>query len=284
MERWTALYFAAGYRILLRFDVFEIGRKRDESEVEDKCAAGESDHVVIELGSENFEYNENITDSKGSDISDSSVRLCGNLTAFPQRTTFVSFQEKLRIRLFSPEGRTGRGFVGSVKAIPMNFNEQLSVPVAPNASFLLISLNSPLSPPSAGNLTMSFTLPPNYIVTLRMVGVSAPNCDSLAGTTFFLIFRDPYDGVNGSSTTVCQLRETPSPLLLTAEAEDEITGSSSSVELIGSNLQVIKLRTTFNRFEITQVYKSAGAKWSVEVVSSLGKSAPYCILLSFLGN
>jgi hypothetical protein len=265
----------AGQRIWLHFDIFEIGDDPSPA-----CQTAD-DHVVIQLDGET---------SNG-------IRLCGNLTSAPHRTSFVSSSEKLVIRVFSPEGRTGRGFLGKFKAILKSLSETMHMSTSPNSSTSLTSLNYPLSPPLAINLTLDFISPPNYVLTIRVLGNAFHNCHLSAGS--YLVIHDPYVGTNGTSWTICDPDSFPTKTSQNEEGQGgdeeerrDDTGdewgfrrispptkvphqNSVILRSLSSPLQSVSpitFRSTFNRLEMTQVYtaKFQGTRWNAEISTTIG--------------
>ncbi|CAG7720057.1 unnamed protein product [Allacma fusca] len=249
----------ADQRIWMSFQIFEIGSPPSYtdgiSSSENYCA--QQDRVVIDLGDDDL----GSTEPKKNEIV-----LCGNLTSAPYRTSFVSYREKMTIRVFSPKGKTGRGFLGKFKAIPMALNENLPVVIGPNASFSLTSLNYPLGPPNAVNYSVSLSAPTNYVITIRIQGKYYPNCHLLPQVSSFLEIRDPY--VNSTRYTICQPGETSLTNLFALENNDN--DNKIATQNVPGMESAFTLRSNFNRLTITQLY-AYGAKskrWNAQITTA----------------
>jgi len=249
----------------------------DEPSANGNCA--DEAHVVVDLWSD--------ADSLGfqntrREESRESIVLCGNLSALPHRTSFVSYGEKMEIRLVTRKGRRGRGFLGKFKSVLGLIKEKLVVQAEPNSSFLLTSINYPFQPPPEVNLTMELTSPPNYIITLQIRGT--PNCHVTAST--YVIIHDPYLGSNGTSWTICQpdifpFEESEAPISSeSAGMPNNVYVRPGAANMLVSSRKVliqaaspISFQSTFNHLELTQVYLAGGIrqKWNAAVVMSLGK-------------
>lgn len=234
----------------------------------------EQDHVSIELGEE-------LRDEETSTAlsNENEIILCGNLSASSFRTSFLSHREKMRIRVFSPNGKTGRGFLGRYKAVPGGLIESLTLATEPNKTCALTSLNFPLDPPEIANLTVAISSPPNYVLTVNINGSS--NCPKTIRS--YLEIRDPYHGTNGTTWRLCRIDE---PALNNLKkgimvVNDNEGGNDNNK--IGRNEisqgmtptvvnSAISFRSTFNRIDVKQVYLPGfrGKKWNAEVVTVLG--------------
>lgn len=224
---------SAGQRLWLSFQVFELGQSLSSTSLDQ--GIGESggggddgatswtgidclqqDHVAIDLtGTQNFSPAAPAASSDGklpllTDLaSDNEILICGNLTSKPFLTSFISYSERVTIRVRSPQGRTGRGFLGRFKAIPHILRETLTVNTEPNSTLPLTSLNFPMEPPPAmANLTVSFIAPPQYVITLKVIGTTKCSPSSGSGIVrSYLEIMDPYVGKHGLTRIICHLRE-----------------------------------------------------------------------------
>lgn len=318
--------FTAGQRLWLSFQVFELGQTlstsiMDKDEGEEGILSGsmpwtgihclQQDHVSIDLtGGQRFSASASFpaaTDGKSLPnlANDNEILICGNLTSTQFRASFISYTERVAIRVRSPHGHTGRGFLGRFKAISHSVTETMTVNTEPNSSLPLTSLNFPLEPPPMANLTVSFISPPQYVVTLKVIG--STRCPS--NVKSYLEIRDPYVGKNGLTRIICHLRESTFPSYTIGD--DDGSGSDNNdgrnygnngnvgtgnnrlmknddiFQLVDSNNDAeatmggdngislgttIRFRSRFNRLDVKQVYLADyhGAKWNAQIVTSLG--------------
>lgn len=276
-------FFAAGQRIWITFQVFEIGVKRPSPDLQDShpnpvpasdCLSG--DHVIIDLGPDDA-----VPDTSSGEESkklNNEILLCGNLTGVGQETSFLSYHEKMTIRVYSPLGKTGRGLLGKFKAVGGGLNEIVGVVTEPNTSFALPSLNAPHDPPIAANLTLMLTSPPNYVLTIRVQGKFYPKCHGS-----YVEIRDPLNGPNGTSYIICQPEETPlldifSPHKSDTEKQQNINQLILAAASGGPTDSVFTLQSSYNQLDIKQVYahgqsngQSRSKRWRAEVVTTWGK-------------
>ncbi|CAL8100723.1 unnamed protein product [Orchesella dallaii] len=313
----------AGQRLWISFQVFELGqslptsRSNNAEDGEGNESFGEriswtgidcqqQDHVSIDLtGGQHFP-NPSSGTSDGkllSDLaSDNEILLCGNLSSIPYRTSFVSSSERIAIRVRSPEGRSGRGFLGRFKAVPHVVRETLIVNTEPNSTMSLTSLNFPLEPPPMANLTLSFNAPPQYVIILKILG--STKCPPTVKS--YLEIRDPYVGKNGVTRIICHLRESTFPSYIIDDGGDNnVNRNGNSGRSDRSNMHVMKnddmfgfgdndndaeervegdngislgktvqFRSRFNRLSVKQVYLAGyhGAKWNAQIITTLDEN------------
>ena len=229
------------------------------------------DRVVIDLGTTSEPSNED--GPMNDELTKNELFLCGNLTGAPHRVSFVSYRERITVRVFSPKGKTGRGILGKFKAIPMSLRENLVVITEPNSTFSLASVNYPLVPPNAVNFTMSLSAPPNYVVAMRIRGKSYPKCHFTV--TSYLEVRDPYAKAGTVPYIICQPDETESISLteLLLESSDNENAKVAAHSLTGLD-STFTFRSSFNRLDVRQIYSpgSRGRKWTAQIATSWGKS------------
>lgn len=240
------------------------------SDYNDDCSF--QDHLVVDLNG-------------GDADAEHKVVLCGNLTSLSYRTSFMSLQEKIQIRVVSPIGKSGRGFLGRFKAVPNQLVETLSLATSPNSSLSLTSINYPMTPPENINLTLAISSPPNYVLNVNINGTSS--CSKTAKS--YLEIRDPYHGTNGTTWKLCQLdmeasSEGPNKKMSggglnllnengDSNANNKMRHNEISLGITQMNT-VISFRSTFNRLDIRQVYSPSfqGKTWNLRVVTVLGKT------------
>lgn len=322
----------AGQRLWLNFQVFELGRGTPTSGKlgqnnnfgEESVGDGvpwtgincrQQDHVSIDLTGGQF-ISTTFGTSSTSDgklltdlANDNEILICGNLSSIPYRTSFISSSERVAIRVHSPEGHSGRGFLGRFKAIPHVLREGMTVNTEPNSTMSLTSLNFPLEPPSLANLSVSFIAPPQYVIIMKIKGSTKcpPNVKA------FLEIRDPYVGKNGVTKIICHLRESVFPSYTVDEDDHDGVVDRSNGHNYGSNVNMgsggsgsnrlmknddifelvdsnnngddrmgadngislgttIHFRSRFNRLEVKQVYLAGyhGSKWNAQITTTLG--------------
>ncbi|OXA61797.1 Protocadherin Fat 1 [Folsomia candida] len=284
---WRAVDVAMGQRIWLSFQIFELGHLNAASDT--SCHL--QDHVVVDLDGGVRE--------DGDSSADNEIILCGNLTAFSYRTSFMSIREKIKINVVSPIGKSGRGFLGRFKAVPGQLEETLNVATPANSSVSLTSINFPLIPPENTNITLALSSPPNYVLTLNINGTSS--CSKTAKS--YLEIRDPYHGTNGTTWKLCQsvqvatlsstivpkssgrmrdglnLVKTISPVTTTSnENGDSNVNNKVGYKEISQGITqmntAISFRSTFNRLDVRQVYSPGfrGRMWSARIVTMLDEN------------
>jgi hypothetical protein len=265
--------FIAGQRIWLNFQVFELG---DASVFGNDCT--EQDHVAIDLDGEERAL---LPPSQLTMMNDEkkTIILCGNLTSVPHRTSFVSSQERIRVRVVSPRGKSGRGFLGSFKAVSGQLVETLTVATSPNSSVPLTSVNYPVNPPENVNITFAFSSPPNYVLILNINGTTR-FCNREARVTSFLEIRDPYYGINGTTWRLCQSTAVEKGLnnddrnLITVNGNSNDRMGRNEISLGDSQMSTpLSIRSTFNRLDVRQIYFPGfrGRRWKADILTTLGK-------------
>lgn len=295
----------------MSFQVFELGQGASTSLEIDANGDGiygeitpmsssdceQQDRVLLDLRA-SFLASPSSPDGKlVSDLAnDNEVLVCGNLTSTPFRSSFLSFTERMTVRVRSPHGRTGRGFLGRFKAVPRALDEFLTVHTEPNSSLPFTSLNFPMEPPPMANLSVSFIAPPQYTITLKVIGSRRcpPNVKS------FLEIKDPYVGENGMTRIICHMKERTFPAYTIDDGDgtDAVNGANfatgnngvmkndDNFELVDTNNDAeaagggngislgnsVRIRSRFNRLDIKQVYLAdfQGSKWNAQIVTTLG--------------